>query len=360
MEYLNTQTWKEINQTQESFENIIKNCDEKIKSVAQKIKDFKPAHIVLTGRGTSNHALLFFKYLCEIYTPYVISLSSPSVITRYGGNIDYNNCVVIGCSQSGKAQDCIAVLEKAKKQEALTVAITNDEQSPMAKKVNEHICLFAGEEKSVAATKTFNAQLFVLSRLAAYLSNDEYLLQILNALPKKYQTVFESVDKATSLFAPELIDEKSGFILSRGITFPIALESALKLQETCYLQMKGYAQSDFYHGPMAMVSESTPIVFYCAKHHGRKIYGEFFQDQIEGIDKIGSLGKKLFLVTTDENIYEKYHNELTTFYIPQIEDELTSSFAFALFAQMLACKLSCLLEKNPDEPRALKKVTITR
>ncbi len=359
MEYLNTQTWKEINQTQESFENIIKNCDEKIKSVAQKIKDFKPAHIVLAGRGTSNHALLFFKYLCEIYTPYVISSASPSVVTRYGGKINYHNCVVIGCSQSGRAQDCISVLEKAKKEGALTVAITNDDKSPMAKAVDEHICLFAGEEKSVAATKTFNAQLFVLSRLVAYIAKSEYLFQILNALTEKYPTIFENVNKATDQFAPELIGEKTGFILSRGITFPIALESALKLQETCYLKIKGYAQSDFYHGPMAMVTESTPIIFYCAKHHDEKIYGKFFQDQSEGVDKIGLLCKKRFLITTDENIYEKYRNELTSFYIPQIEDELTSVFAFALFAQILACKLSCLLKNDPDCPRALKKVTIT-
>ena len=153
---------------------------------------------------------------------------------------------------------------------------------------------------------------------------------------------------------------KSGFVLSRGITYSIALEATLKLQETCYIQMKGYAGSDFYHGPMAMVNESTPVFIYAARNNTDEEMESIVRaDQVKCIEKMLSLGAPVMLVTNDcvlNGKFSKCNDALINFNVP----EEFSMFAFALYAQMFACKISCGIGNNPDAPRALKKVTITR
>ena len=153
---------------------------------------------------------------------------------------------------------------------------------------------------------------------------------------------------------------KSGFVLSRGVTYAIALEATLKLQETCYIQMKGYPGSDFYHGPMAMVNEETPVIIYCAKNNGDEEMQSLVRaDQIKLVEKMTSLNAPVLLVTNDcvlTGKFPKCNDALINFSAP----EEVMMFAFALFAQMFACKISCGIGNNPDAPRALKKVTITK
>ena len=124
--------------------------------------------------------------------------------------------------------------------------------------------------------------------------------------------------------------------------------------------MKGYAGSDFYHGPMAMVNENTPVIIYCAENAGDSEMKNLVRsDQIKCIEKMFSLGAPVLLVTNDVVLTGKFlkcNDAFITFSVP----EEVCMFAFALFAQMLACKISCLIGNNPDSPRALNKVTITK
>ncbi len=360
MNYNETLMWKEINETPEIFGSLQSVNADVMKNLVAAIKESKATNFVAAARGTSDHALIFFKYLLEINSNYTVGLSAPSVVTLYKGKIDYSNSVVVGCSQSGKAEDVLEVIKKGNEQGAITIGITNDKESPIAKEAKYHLYCACGEEKSVAATKTFSSQLYLLLWFAAELSRKKDDLEYLKNLKNEIEKVIPQIDELTTVYANKFKNMKSGFVLSRGVTYAIALEATLKLQETCYIQMKGYPGSDFYHGPMAMVNEETPVVIYCAKNNGDEEMQSLVRaDQMKLIDKMLSLKAPVLLVTNDcvlTGRFPKCNDALINFSAP----EEVMMFAFALFAQMFACKISCGIGNNPDAPRALKKVTITK
>lgn len=360
MNYKDTLMWKEISETPRIFSEIQASNAEMMKNLVDAIKASNATNFVAAARGTSDHALIYFKYLLEINSNYTVGLSAPSVITLYKGKINYASSVVIGCSQSGKAADVLEVIRKGNEQGAITVAVTNDTESPLAKEAKFHLFCNCKEEKSVAATKTFSAQLYLLAWLASELSKNKEDLAMLKNLDKEIASVMPQIDELTTKYADKFKDMKSGFVLSRGITYAIALESTLKLQETCYIQMKGYPGSDFYHGPMAMVNESTPVVIYCAKNNGDDEMQSIVRaDQVKCVEKMISLGAPVLLVTNDCVLTGKSPRCSDALINFSVSEEIMM-FAFALFAQMFACKISCAIGNNPDEPRALKKVTITK
>lgn len=360
MNYQNTLMWKEINETPRIFGEIRGANEKTMNALVAAIKASKVTNFVAAARGTSDHALIFFKYITEIYTKYTVGLSAPSVLTLYKGNVNYENSVVVGCSQSGKAADVLEVIRKGNAQGAITVAVTNDEESPLAKEAKFHLFCDCLEEKSVAATKTFSAQLYLLSWLTYELSDNKADLEALKNLKATAEKIIPQIDELTTKYAERFKGMKSGFVLSRGITFAIAMEATLKLQETCYIQMKGYPGSDFYHGPMAMVNETTPVIVYCAKNKGGAESEALVRaDQEKCVDKMLSLGAPVLIVTNDKALTGKGGNANDALIELDAPEEITM-FAFALFAQMFACKISCAIGNNPDEPRALKKVTITK
>ena len=230
----------------------------------------------------------------------------------------------------------------------------------MAKEAKFHLYCCAGPKVSVVATKTFSAQLFLLLWLASELAEHKENLLHLKHLSTEIVNIIPQIDEQTTKYAQMFKDMKSGFVLSRGITYAIALEASLKLQETCYIQMKGYAGSDFYHGPMVMVNEETPVIIYAAQNNGNEEMQNLVRaDQIKCIDKMISLNAPVLLVTNDHVLkgkFSKCNEALIPFGVP----EEIMMFAFALFSQMLACKISCEIGNNPDTPRALNKVTITK
>jgi len=362
IKYTDTLMWKEINETPKVFSGIISNNDDTITKIVEEIKNRKITNIYAVARGTSDHALIYFKYAVEIMCGMPVALGASSIVTLYNGAINLKDSLVLGCSQSGKAVDVLEIIKKANSQNGLTVTVTNDTESPMAKESKYHIYCGAGVEKSVAATKTFSAQLYALLLLAAKMSGNTNIEANLKNLDKKIALDIPNIDLMSSKYSTKYQSMKSGFVLSRGVTYSIALEATLKLQETSYIQMKGYATSDFFHGPMAMVNETTPVIIYAPRYNftDKSLAENFFNDEMKGIDKMLSLKAPVLIVTDDKKINEKYKNICDTALIPESENEFFSMFNFAIFAQMFACKISCAIGNNPDSPRALNKVTITK
>lgn len=358
----NTETimWKEINETPKVFDAIVKNNEKVVNNLKDAIIKSGKTHFMLSARGTSDHALMYFKYMLEIYTPFTAGYVAPSVVTLYGGKINYGNCVFVGCSQSGMAADVLESMKLAKKQGAITVSITNDENSLLAKEADFHLFCSCGEEVSVAATKTYSAQMFLGFWLIALLSGDKKLVDKVMGLKDLIISNIPQIDKYTTEFAKDgLIDMKGGFVLARGITYSISFEQALKLQETSYKQMKGYATSDFYHGPVAMVDSTTPVLIYFAK--GNKENAKVIKaDQERMMEKILTTSGPIYLITDDEDLAKEYKGKARIAILDNKLGEECAIFNFALFAQMLACKVSCGIGNNPDSPRALKKITITK
>ncbi len=360
MDYATSLMWKEINETPRIFSEIQNANKEIMVNLIKTIKDSSATNFVAAARGTSNHALIYFKYLLEINSNYVVGLSAPSVLTLYKGKVNYKNSIIIGCSQSGRAEDVRQVIKMGNDQGAITIGITNDKNSPIAKEAKFHLYCCAGEELSIVATKTFNAQLYLLLWLASEIAGLKDNLTQLKILDKETENILPQIDELTTKYAGLFKNMKEGFVLSRGITYAIALESTFKLQETCYIQMKGYAVSDFYYGPMAMVNQGTPIIIYCAKNTSDEEMQSIVRaDQIKCVEKMLSLGAHVLLVTNDKLLtgrFKKCNDALINF---SVSEEFTM-FAFALFAQMFACKISCGIGNNPDAPRTLSKITITK
>lgn len=289
MDYKQTLMWKEINQVPEIFSRILKNNSETMANLCEAIKSGTATNFVAAARGSSDHALVYFKYLLEINSNYTVGLSAPSVITIYKGKVNYQNSIVIGCSESGMAEDVLQVIRKANEQGAITIGVTNNQESPIAKEAKYHLYCSAGVEEGVIATKTFIAELYLLLWLAMEISDKRAHLKVMKELPKGYKLLSEQIDDLSTKYAEKFKDMTNAFVLSRGLVYPVALQTELLLQQTCYLNAKGSAGSDFYHGPMAMVNKDTPVIIYCAK--GSDVEDEELQsilraDQIRLIEKM--------------------------------------------------------------------------
>ncbi len=359
MDYKQTLMWKELNQAPQVIKSCAANNQEILEEIANAFFSKKINYIYVVARGTSSHALLYFKYLMEVTCGIPVAVGAPGVITLYNGKLNLSNSLVIGCSQSGEAVDVLSVMQRANSQGALTVSITNYKDSPMANESSFHLFLSAGEEKSVAATKTFTAQLAILLCLAAKLGGSNAFAEKLSLAAEEVNENLTKIDQLTTTFADKYKDIKDGFVLGRGYAYPIALEAALKLQETSYIAVKGYATSDFFHGPMAMVNEATPVIFYAPEYKNESLAENIFCDEVKGIDKMLSLKARVLVVTDDKKIKAKYQDICDVAFLP-CTSEYFAIFSFVLFAQMFANKISCLIGNNPDSPRALNKVTITK
>jgi len=326
---------------------ILQNMHDRLKSVLAKIavsyKKNKPKYIVTASRGSSSNACMYFKYLSEIFAGLPCNAIYPSVYTRYGSNMNLSDSICIGVSQSGKAADAIKVLETAKKAGSITIAITNDENSPMAKTAEFHLYLGAGLEKSVAATKTFTAQMYALFLLIKTLSN--YKIEDSDIKSGIEKVIKQSSD--INELANSLIKLDHAFVLGRSFCYPTALEAGLKLQETTYTKAQSFASSDFHHGPFAMI-DNTAIVFLIMPKSA------VYKDLYEIKDKCEALGAKTIVITD----CEKTKGTAGTIKISGGNDCSTPFYAVTAM-QLFANSLSVAKGLNPDTPRGLNKITIT-
>ncbi len=360
MNYRDTLIWKDICDTPDVLGSLMTENASIMNALIADVKNGNATNFIAAGRGASDHALIYFKYLLEIKTSYTVGISAPSVITLYKGKVNYSNSIVLACSQSGQAQDVLEVVKKANEQGAITIAITNDKFSPIAKNAKYHLYLNAGEKRAVPATKTFSAQLFTLLWLASELSNDKEAIFTLKNLKEYLVGVLPDIDEQTTIYAEKFKNMNTCFVLARGLIYSVALETALIMQETNYIPVKGYSGSEFHHGHHAMVDSDTPVIIYYAKNYDEEETQKLIRaDQIQTIDKVLGLNAPVLLVTNDRVLihhFKKCNEAFINFIVPE---EFTM-FAFTLFAQIFACKLSCNNGNDPDNPRAMSKVVVTK
>ena len=341
---------KEIEEQISILERIEAKNQKVLLEIAKEVESKNITHAILAGRGTSDNACRYGIHMLGTFCNMVAGEATASTITLYDGKPNFNNDLVIGISQSGKAADMIEVLKQANNSGAVTVAITNDENSPMAKTAKYHLFCNAEEEVSVAATKTFSSQLALIAFLTGYISKNEELLASMREVPEFLRETLDNSKEAIEKCGNKLKDVNEGFLLARGYLYPIALEAALKIQETCYIKSKGYAISDFYHGPLAQVEAKAPVVVFAGR-------GRAFKDACEMIERLQSMENSPIVITNDTELSEEIEEAVL---IPDTGFEATSVFPFTIFIQSLAEYTSVSRGLNPDSPRALKKVTITK
>jgi glucosamine--fructose-6-phosphate aminotransferase (isomerizing) len=216
----------------------------------------------------------------------------------------------------------------------------------LAKTADFHLFLNAGAEESVAATKTFVSQMYVLAMLVAALGENEVLTQELKKVPHILEETAR-IKYAIARQTDALKSAQSCYVLGRGFNNAIAHEFALKLQETTYIKAFGFATSDFHHGPFAMVDENTIVLLLAPSDKS-------MPDSLEILAKLKKTGANIIAFTDDSNLPTP--NKII---VPAVH-EFVSPFVYVLAGQMFACDLSLKRGLNPDKPRGLNKITITK
>ncbi|GHE95309.1 glucosamine-6-phosphate deaminase NagB-II [Thalassotalea profundi] len=304
-----------------------------VQSIGEKLRQFDPKMVMIIGRGSSDHAGVFGKYLIEIEAGVPTFAAAPSVSSVYGKQLKLEQALVIVISQSGRSPDIIAQAEMAKKAGAYCIALVNDETSPLKDIVDDVLPLKAGEEVSVAATKSYLATLSALLQLTAYWTENSDLISALDTLPTALQTIIDSEPQLTSA---AITGVKNMVILGRGLGYAVSKEMALKLKEVSSIHAEAFSSAEFLHGPVTLVEQGLAIL-NCA------VEDESAASHQAQIDEVGQRGADLVhLRQTDKNVHPRLAPlvVLQRFYLDVAEVAVTRGF-------------------NPDEPKGLKKVTRT-
>ena len=312
----------------------------------------KLKNITFAARGTSDHASIYGQYIIGTTAGIPCGLATPSVVSKYGASIDYGDHLVIGVSQSGMAEDVIGILNDAKRYGALTAAITNNESSPLAKTADFSLFCDVGPETSIAATKTFTSQLYIIAMIASCLSGDEALAESLKTVPSKLSELLSVMPGKLDGFIGKYKNTSYAAIIGRGFLYPIALEGALKILETNKMKTRGYATSDFHHGPKAQIGEGDLVFVLACK-------SSTLDDEKEIAKELCDAGGDVIVITdTDESFGNARVLRVPDGGLYKYPDAI-SAFMCAVTFQLTALKLTEVKGIDPDASKVLKKVTVT-
>ena len=320
-----------------------------IAEVAAVIAAKRPKHVVFTARGTSDHAALYAAYLTEIRLGIPAGLASPSTVTVYGARPDLSNALVIAVSQSGGSTDLLEVTQAARKSGAMTLAVTNNPDSALARAAELHIDVAAGHERAVAATKTYTAELFALLLLIEGVRAGGELPDVerraLDALPGLASTVL--ADVAPAQIAARYRFAERVVTTGRGYAYPTARETALKMMETSYLPALAFSGADLLHGPLAMADPGVPVLAVVGE-------GPAGASMHEVVARLGARRADVLVIGPAD-----MPGAAARIATPSI-DERYAPLLDILPMQRLALSLALARGENPDAPRGLSKVTVTR
>jgi len=337
----------EIQQQPAALERIVRSESRRILRFAESVRKRRTRLIMLVARGSSDNAALFGRYLLEISTGIPVSLSAPSVHTVYGKKLDLRDALVIGTSQSGESTDVNSVLESARKGGAVTVAITNDTNSTMARISDETFLIHAGRERSVAATKTYTGQLMIFHLLASALEGHKSIAEV-ERLPELAASSLKLRARVEEMV------ERYAFmnhcvVVGRGLNYANAYEFAIKLMETCYVVAERFSSADFLHGPIAIVGHGFPAFLFAPP--GRTLAG---MKQL--LTRLKTLGAETVVISSEAALLRAATRPIE---VPQRIDELLSPIPYIIPAQIFAALLAEAKGLSPDRPRSLAKVTKT-
>ncbi|MEU0394330.1 SIS domain-containing protein [Streptomyces sp. NPDC006208] len=325
---------------------IIEEGAPRIREVADAIAARRPRFVLLTARGTSDNAALYGKYLLEIRLGLPCGLTSMSTTTAYGARPDLTDVLVIAVSQSGGSPDLVASTKAARQAGAVTLAVTNNQDSPLAAVSEFHIDILAGPEKALPATKTYTASLLALYLFVEGLrEGDGFAAKM---LPELAARTLDRRDEVRRLAARYRFAERM-VITSRGYGYPTAKEAALKLMETSYIPALAYSGADLMHGPLAMVDNISPVIAVVPDGKG----GEALQPVL---DRLRGRGADLVVVGPARQVEAASEG----FVLPteSVPEELQPILEI-LPMQLLAHEVTIARGHDPDAPRALAKVTET-
>ncbi len=225
--------------------------------IGEHLRQLDPKMVMIIGRGSSDHAGVFAKYLIEIEANVPTMSAAPSVSSLYKQQLKLDSAVAIVISQSGRSPDILAQAKMAKAGGAYCIALVNDESSPLAQMVDTVLPLGAGKEVSVAATKSYLATLSALLHLTSAWTQNNQLFSALEQLPAALEKMIASEEQ---LHASDFAYIRNMVVLSRGLGFAVAKEMALKLKEVCCIHAEAFSSAEFVHGPITLIEQGLAIL----------------------------------------------------------------------------------------------------
>ncbi len=344
----NTHLYQEIHQQPAVIRGLVSKPQGAIKKLAAEIQSRGLKHIFIAARGTSDNAGRYAKYLLGAHNHLVVSLATPSLFTIYKQTPNLVNSLVLGISQSGKSPDIVSVLTEGKKQGALTAAITNYPNSDLGGSADIVLDLQAGEESSLAATKTYTAQLTSLAILSNELNPSGQFHQDLIRLPDQMEEIFDNESHVRAL-AERYRYMRHCVVIGRGFNYASAFEFSLKMKELTYTIAEPYSSADFLHGPVALVDRGFPV--FVIGPHGKMI------SQMQAlVEKVQNRQAEVIVISDQTDLLEMADQPLI---LPIGVPEWLSPITAILPGQMFAMYLSNTRGFDVDNPRGLNKVTET-
>lgn len=323
----------EAAETPQVLKRQLNNNNAIYKKLSDEIARHDPEFVYIIGRGTSDHAGVFGKYLIETEMGLPVASAAPSVNSVFGKSLRLNRALVFIISQSGRSPDILAQAKMAKEKGALCVALVNDESSPVKDIVDIFVPLCAGPEIAVAATKSYLATLYALLSIVATCTKRNDIYEALLALPVQLESVMTTPFVLT---AKHLAPLNRCVVLGRAFGYAISREIALKMKEVCGIQAEAFSSAEFLHGPISLLNRKTAII----DAHIPDASSSVHKVQIEEVARRGAQVFPLFEVQSDIHPLTSPLIVMQRFYL-DIE------------------KAARDMDMDPDSPVGLKKVTET-
>lgn len=311
-------------------------------NLAAQLRSSPPRGVLTVARGSSDHAAHYMAYLAMARLGEIVTSLPMSLVTLYAAKLKRTGLVSFAFSQSGQSPDLVAPIRFLGEEGAHTVAVVNDEHSPLAQAARWVLPLHAGAETSVAATKSYITQLVVGARVVACWQGDAELLAALARLPQDLAAAAR-IDWSAAL--PVLQHADRLFVISRGTGLAVAMEAALKFKEVCGIQAEAFSGAEVKHGPMALVEEGYPMLVLAPRgpaHAGLVALAAEMRQRGARVllaAPAGTPGAELTLVSTGN----------------QDLDPIAVAQSFYPMVEALARARGA----DPDQPRHLAKVTRT-
>jgi glucosamine--fructose-6-phosphate aminotransferase (isomerizing) len=232
------------------------------RAFGERLRQDPPASLLTIARGSSDHAAHYAAYLVMARLGRLVTSMPMSLLTLYQSEIRCDGLASFAFSQSGQSPDLVTPTQYFRQCRALTCAFVNDPDSPLGRAAEWLFPLHAGAERSVAATKSFIAQLVAGARLVASWQDDAALAAALEDLPHALQ---RAVHTDWSVAVDVLADADRLFVVGRGLGLPAAMEAALKFKETCGIQAEAFSGAEIQHGPMALIDEGYPLLVFAPR-----------------------------------------------------------------------------------------------
>ncbi len=317
--------------------------------IAEIIRERDVSHVVVSARGTSDNAAIYAKHLFGALNRLTVSRAPLSLFTLYQTPPRMRDALVLGISQSGQSPDIVSVVEEGRRQGALTVAVTNTPDSPLGDAAEHVLAVGAGEEKAVAATKSYTAQLGAVALLAVHLAHDEERLEILRRVPAAVKETL-GLEEEIAAAAQRYAHATQCVVLGRGYNYATAVEMALKIKELTYIVAQPYSSADFRHGPVAIIEGGFPVFALLPE-------GAVYGDMLSLVEELVGRQAEVCIISDRDEALAMARVPLR---LPAPVPEWVSPLVSIIPGQLLALHITEAKGYDPDHPRGLTKVTETR